>query len=247
MIYSMTGYASATRELAATSGNGGVSVSVELRTVNSRFLDLNFRMPEDVRVCEPTLREMLMNKLSRGKVDIRINLQRSEQSAISGALNRDALDHLAVLERAVVSAFPEAGAVAYRGKFCAGRACSRKERRVAGCIARGSARVRQAGDCRSDRCARARRRAARDDADRERHRNGSDRHEDHAARAGADCEASAEDRRTAAGSARHRRTGCGCNDRIARRDRRAHSPGSHDVRHSHRHRRRTVAAHRASE
>ncbi len=109
MIYSMTGYASATRELAATSGNGGVSVSVELRTVNSRFLDLNFRMPEDVRVCEPTLREMLMNKLSRGKVDIRINLQRSEQSAISGALNRDALDHLAVLERAVVSAFPEAG------------------------------------------------------------------------------------------------------------------------------------------
>jgi uncharacterized protein (TIGR00255 family) len=80
MIYSMTGYASATRELAAASGNGGVSVSVELRTVNSRFLDLNFRMPEDVRVCEPTLREMLMNKLSRGKVDIRINLQRSEQS-----------------------------------------------------------------------------------------------------------------------------------------------------------------------
>ena len=66
MIYSMTGYASATRELAAATGNGGVSVSVELRTVNSRFLDLNFRMPEDVRVCEPTLREMLMNKLSRG-------------------------------------------------------------------------------------------------------------------------------------------------------------------------------------
>ncbi|MFM0287920.1 YicC/YloC family endoribonuclease [Paraburkholderia megapolitana] len=109
MIYSMTGYASVTRELAATSGNGGVSVSVELRTVNSRFLDLNFRMPEDVRVCEPTLREMLMNKLSRGKVDIRINLQRSEQAANAGALNRDALEQLAVLERAVLDAFPDAG------------------------------------------------------------------------------------------------------------------------------------------
>lgn len=48
MIYSMTGYASATRELVAASGTGGVSVSVELRTVNSRFLDLNFRMPEEI-------------------------------------------------------------------------------------------------------------------------------------------------------------------------------------------------------
>ncbi|POR48240.1 uncharacterized protein (TIGR00255 family) [Paraburkholderia eburnea] len=109
MIYSMTGYASATRELVAASGTGGASVSVELRTVNSRFLDLNFRMPEDVRVIEPTLREMLMTKLSRGKVDIRINIQRSEQAANAGALNRDALEQLAVLERAVLEAFPESG------------------------------------------------------------------------------------------------------------------------------------------
>ncbi|WP_233831635.1 YicC/YloC family endoribonuclease [Paraburkholderia sp. ZP32-5] len=109
MIYSMTGYASATRELVAASGTGGVSVSVELRTVNSRFLDLNFRMPEDVRVVEPTLREMLMNKLSRGKVDIRVNLQRSEQSANAGSVNSDALAQLAQLERTVLSTFPDAG------------------------------------------------------------------------------------------------------------------------------------------
>ena len=95
MIYSMTGYASATRELATATGNGGTSVSVELRTVNSRFLDLNFRMPDDVRACEPALREMLMNKLSRGKVDIRINLQRGEQSIGAGALNQSALGQLA--------------------------------------------------------------------------------------------------------------------------------------------------------
>ena len=88
MIYFMTGYASATRELATADGNGGTSVSVELRTVNSRFLDLNFRMPDDVRACEPALREMLMTKLSRGKVDVRINLQRGEQSVGAGALNR---------------------------------------------------------------------------------------------------------------------------------------------------------------
>ena len=107
MIYSMTGYASATHELVPASGTGGVSVSVELRTVNSRFLDLNFRMPEDVRVVEPTLREMLMNKLSRGKVDIRINLQRSEQSANAGAVNRDALQQLAAQAPAGRPAAPE--------------------------------------------------------------------------------------------------------------------------------------------
>jgi uncharacterized protein (TIGR00255 family) len=113
MIYSMTGYASVTKKLDAASepgrGSGGIGVSVELRTVNSRFLDLGFRMPEDVRACEPQLREMLMAKLSRGKVDIRINLHRDDQMAIAGALNRDALGQLATLERAVLEAFPDAG------------------------------------------------------------------------------------------------------------------------------------------
>ncbi|MCF7695055.1 YicC family protein [Mycetohabitans sp. B2] len=115
MIYSMTGYASVTRELVADgasevgSSTHTASVSVELRTVNSRFLDLNFRMPEEVRACEPTLREMLMNRLSRGKVDIRINVQRSEQVALAGSLNRDALLQLAALERSVLDVFPGAG------------------------------------------------------------------------------------------------------------------------------------------
>ncbi|HTI18746.1 MAG TPA: YicC/YloC family endoribonuclease [Trinickia sp.] len=106
MIYSMTGYASATREITVAEATGNMSVSVELRTVNSRFLDLNFRMPEEVRVCEPALREMLMAKLSRGKVDIRINVQRSEETPSAGALNADVLAQLAQLEQAVLDKFP---------------------------------------------------------------------------------------------------------------------------------------------
>jgi uncharacterized protein (TIGR00255 family) len=66
-------------------------------------------MPDDVRAVEPALREMLMTKLSRGKVDIRINLQRSEQVAVAGALNADALSQLASLECAVLAQFPNAG------------------------------------------------------------------------------------------------------------------------------------------
>lgn len=113
MIYSMTGYASVTRELAAEANPnqtaaGVASVSVELRTVNSRFLDLNFRMPEDVRGCESTLREMLMNKLSRGKIDIRVNIQRGETTSSSSALNREALTQLAALESAVLEVFHDA-------------------------------------------------------------------------------------------------------------------------------------------
>ena len=112
MIYSMTGYASVTRELAgdnagSDAGAAVASVSVELRTVNSRFLDLNFRMPEEVRVSEPTLREMLMNKLSRGKVDIRINIQRGDTS-LGGALQPLALTQLRTLEDEVLAAFPDA-------------------------------------------------------------------------------------------------------------------------------------------
>jgi uncharacterized protein (TIGR00255 family) len=108
MIHSMTGYASATRELAAPAG-GSASVSVELRTVNARFLDLNFRMPEDARSTEPVLRDMLTSKIARGKVDIRINVQRSEQAISTGALNHDALAQLATLEQAVQGVFPAAG------------------------------------------------------------------------------------------------------------------------------------------
>jgi uncharacterized protein (TIGR00255 family) len=51
---------------------------------------------------------MLMTKLSRGKVDIRINLNRAEQTANAGALNRDALSQLAALERSVLEIFPQA-------------------------------------------------------------------------------------------------------------------------------------------
>jgi uncharacterized protein YicC (UPF0701 family) len=157
MIYSMTGYASATRELATAAGNGSASVSVELRTVNSRFLDLNFRMPDDVRACEPALREMLMGKLSRGKVDVRINLQRGEQSIGAGALNQTALGQLAELERSVLDAF-RASAACAPVKSCAGPACWPK-RRVRGRDPRRGARVRQGSDRRAGRGALARRRA----------------------------------------------------------------------------------------
>ncbi|MGI4813405.1 MAG: YicC/YloC family endoribonuclease [Janthinobacterium lividum] len=112
MIFSMTGYASATRDLrpnAQVAEGPSVTISVDLRSVNSRFLDLNFRMPEELRAAEPALREMLMTRLARGKVDIRVNVQHGETVISTHALNRDELVRLAELEQAVLKAFPQAG------------------------------------------------------------------------------------------------------------------------------------------
>ncbi|MCG3187010.1 MAG: hypothetical protein IOMNBAOH_01595 [Rhodocyclaceae bacterium] len=66
MIQSMTGYATAKKDI------GAGSVHLELRAVNSRFLDLGFRIVEEWRSVEPVLREQLTAKLGRGKVDCRL-------------------------------------------------------------------------------------------------------------------------------------------------------------------------------
>ena len=68
MIQSMTGYAA----VSAESPKG--RLGLELRSVNSRFLDLQFRTPDELRALEPMLRERIVARLSRGKVDCRLHL-----------------------------------------------------------------------------------------------------------------------------------------------------------------------------
>jgi uncharacterized protein (TIGR00255 family) len=86
-VYSMTGYASATVAGATVetgSGETGApmsSVTVELRSVNSRFLDLAFRMPDDMRGLEPAMRELIGAAFKRGKVELRLATQREADSA----------------------------------------------------------------------------------------------------------------------------------------------------------------------
>lgn len=73
-IYSMTGYASASSDASETGAGAGaahVAVHVELRSVNSRFLDLAFRMPDELRGLEPALRELVSQNFRRGKIELR--------------------------------------------------------------------------------------------------------------------------------------------------------------------------------
>ncbi len=72
----MTGYASAQSSGAATeAGHVPSRLGVEIRAVNSRFLDLSLRLSEDLRQHEPALRELLQSRLKRGKVEVRAGLE----------------------------------------------------------------------------------------------------------------------------------------------------------------------------
>jgi uncharacterized protein (TIGR00255 family) len=100
MIQSMTGYAAASVE----SPHG--ALAIELRSVNSRFLDLQFRVVEELRAAEPMLREQIAARIARGKIDCR--LSRGGAGTQAQLLNAHALQQLRVLAGEAAEAFPDA-------------------------------------------------------------------------------------------------------------------------------------------
>jgi uncharacterized protein (TIGR00255 family) len=100
-LASMTGFSDASR----TTEFG--SITVELKSVNGRFLELSSRLPEDLRYAEGPLRERIGAAMSRGKVDCRVSLAR-DPAAAGGRLNATALAQLGELARQVHAAMPQA-------------------------------------------------------------------------------------------------------------------------------------------
>jgi len=101
MILSMTGYATASAELECC------SLTLELRAVNHRYLDIQLRIADELRGFESMLREAITSQLQRGKVECRINY--TARSARSKAtLNRDLLQQLAAWNTEVQTVLPEA-------------------------------------------------------------------------------------------------------------------------------------------
>jgi uncharacterized protein (TIGR00255 family) len=78
-VYSMTGYASAATAL-VTGALGEIQLSVEIRSVNSRFLDISFRLPDELRQAEPALRTLITTNIKRGKVEVRAALENTLQN-----------------------------------------------------------------------------------------------------------------------------------------------------------------------
>lgn len=101
-ISSMTGYGVCTRESDAG------TITLELRSVNSRFLDLQFRMNDDLRTLEPVLREAITARIQRGKVECRLSFGRKLASANSLAVDPTLLSALSSVQQQVLGSFPEA-------------------------------------------------------------------------------------------------------------------------------------------
>ncbi len=89
MILSMTGFAAVAAELP------GVALAVELRSVNHRYLDLQIRLPDELRGVESALREQVVSELKRGKVECRISLNRSAAGAAGLAVDAARVAELA--------------------------------------------------------------------------------------------------------------------------------------------------------
>lgn len=100
MTYSMTGFAALEKPIV------NATLLLELRAVNSRYLDLHFKLDENLRGFEPTIRDLISAQLNRGKIECKVNLiqrtQLSQEAALDGAL----MQHLAVMQSQAKAYFP---------------------------------------------------------------------------------------------------------------------------------------------
>ncbi len=123
----MTGYASAQTGAPAGSAEGESRavpqrrLGLEMRSVNSRFLDLSFRLPDELRSCEPTLRALVTAKIKRGKIEVRAAMEGQDSSALPDPPPR-MLQRLASAQDSVQSWHPDAAplSVAEVLRLCSG-------------------------------------------------------------------------------------------------------------------------------
>src|SRR6266481_4956923 len=101
MILSMTGYAVSNLE------NDSGSITLEIRAVNHRYLDIQMRMPDELRCFESMLREVIVAQLQRGKVECRINYA-ARNTQTGGAMNDELLQQLLVWNKQVQALLPAA-------------------------------------------------------------------------------------------------------------------------------------------
>ena len=102
MILSMTGFAATSAELP------GASLVAELRSVNHRYLDLSLRLSDELRILEPALREKLAGQLKRGKVEVRLGLNRTAPGASGLAVDPGRVAALAAAAADVARQVPQA-------------------------------------------------------------------------------------------------------------------------------------------
>ena len=101
-IHSMTGFAALERDL------GPARLAIELKSVNGRFLDLNFRCADELRFLEMPVRERLSAAIGRGKLECRLYLQAGSGAVARLTPNHDLVGQLAALDAEIRAVLPEA-------------------------------------------------------------------------------------------------------------------------------------------
>ena len=101
MTTSMTGFAAHSINLEYA------SVNFDLRSVNQRYLELHFRLADEVRGLEPQLRELIQQRLTRGKVECRVSLAPISTATPNNGLNPAILERLAHWQAEVQQRLPD--------------------------------------------------------------------------------------------------------------------------------------------
>lgn len=99
MIRSMTGYGRAVRTL------NGREITVELRSVNNRFLDCNVRLPRAYSYAEDAVKQKIKEQVARGKVDVFVSVNAAAEDAVKVSLNRPVAEGYLAALRALVSEY----------------------------------------------------------------------------------------------------------------------------------------------
>ena len=102
MIYSMTGYAALSQELPQG------TLNLELKSVNHRYLDIQFRIMDELRGLEPALRELIGARLARGKVDCRLGFSAAVTAESLSHVHSGLIDQLLALDKTVRERAPQA-------------------------------------------------------------------------------------------------------------------------------------------
>ena len=91
----------------ATSAEHNYSITVEIKTVNNRFLDVNLRLSNELQPLEAMLKRIAGNRLSRGRVDVNVQYERNDE--VSYELNRPMIEGFLTAMRAMKDEFDLAG------------------------------------------------------------------------------------------------------------------------------------------
>lgn len=112
MTFSMTGFAALEQPL------NEATLLLELRAVNSRYLDLHFKLDDSLKSFEPLIRELIGGELSRGKVECKLNLVQRTQTGKAPQLDESVLQQLAEMQLKTQKLFPQSLALSVADILC---------------------------------------------------------------------------------------------------------------------------------